>query len=73
MKKVMGSLALLVAVSLTCAVYAEDEKIEVVLSGLKNPCGIAVQKDTGHVFVSDTAAGRVFRVVDGEAEDVVSK
>ena len=49
-----------------------EEKITTVLDGLKNPCGVAVQPGTGHVFVSDSAAGRIVRVVDGEAEDVIT-
>jgi len=36
-------------------------KVETVLSGLNNPCGIAVQPGTGHLFVSDSGAGRIVR------------
>ena len=43
-----------------------------VVGGLSNPCGVAVQPETGHVFVADSAAGRVIRVVDGKAEDVIT-
>src|SRR6185369_11734799 len=48
-----------------------ETKAETVLGGLSNPCGLAVQPETGHVFVADSAAGRIIRVVDGKAEDVV--
>ncbi len=41
------------------------------LEGLDNPCGVAVQPSTGHVFVADSAAGRVIRVVDGKPQDVI--
>ncbi len=44
---------------------------EVVLDGLENPCGVAVQSSTEHVFVSDSGAGRILRVVDGKPQDVV--
>ena len=36
-------------------------KVETVLTGLSNPCGIAVHQPSGHVFVSDSAAHRVIR------------
>ena len=48
-----------------------ETKADTVIGGLSNPTGLAVQPETGHVFVSDSAAGRVIRVVDGKAEDVV--
>jgi len=49
-----------------------EEKIEVVLDGLKNPCGVAVQPESGVIFVSESAAGRVIRVVDGVAQEVIT-
>lgn len=48
-----------------------EEKIDVLLEGLKNPCGVAVQPETGDVFVSESAAGKVIRVVGRAAEDVI--
>jgi hypothetical protein len=50
---------------------AQEAKVETVLGGLSNPCGLAVQPETGHVFLSDSAGGRVIRIVDGKAEDVI--
>jgi hypothetical protein len=44
---------------------------EVVLEDLDTPCGVAVQPETGHVFVSDSGRGRVVRVVDGKLQEVV--
>ena len=66
--------SLLVGVMFTTAIHfvSAEEQIEVVLEGLKNPCGVAVQPDTGVVFVSDSAAGRIIRVVDGAAQEVVA-
>lgn len=46
--------------------------IETVLDGLNNPCGVAVQPDTGDVFVSESAAGRIIRVHDGKTEEVIT-
>lgn len=51
---------------------AAEEKIDVVLDNLKNPCGVAIQPETGHIFVADSAAGRVIRIVDGEEHDVIT-
>ncbi|MDP7303006.1 MAG: hypothetical protein QGG09_07890 [Pirellulaceae bacterium] len=50
---------------------AADPTIETVIDGLYNPCAVAVQPEIGHVFVSDSGAGRVVRVVDGKAQDVI--
>ncbi len=51
---------------------AAEPKITVVLEGLDNPSGIAIQPETGTVFVSDSGAGRVIKVgADGAAQDVV--
>ena len=41
---------------------APDVTTETLCAGLDNPCGVAVQPGTGHVFVSDSGAGRVIRV-----------
>jgi len=46
---------------------AADPEVQVVLEGLDNPCGVAVQPGTGHVFVSDSAALRVMRYVTGDS------
>jgi DNA-binding beta-propeller fold protein YncE len=48
-----------------------ETKADSVLGGLSNPSGLAVQPGTGHVFVSDSAAGKIIRVVEGKSEDVV--
>ena len=54
------------------AAYAQDVKVEEVVGGLSNPCGIAIQPGTGDVFVSDSANGRICRVKNGKLEDVVT-
>jgi DNA-binding beta-propeller fold protein YncE len=54
------------------ALFAAEPKVETILTGLINPCGVAVQPETGTVFVSDSGAGKVVRVVNGKAEDVIT-
>ena len=51
---------------------AQDAIPEVVVKGLNNPSGVAIQPETGHVFVADSGAGRVVRVIDGEIEAVIT-
>ncbi len=46
-------------------------KVETVVGGLYNPCGVAIQPETGDLFVADSGALRVVRVVDGKAHDVI--
>ncbi len=65
-----------VMVAIVAALFAAkpsmaETKVATVLEGLNNPCGIAIQPETGTVFVSDSAASRIVRIVDGKAEDVV--
>lgn len=45
---------------------------EVVLDGLDNPSGLAIQPSTGAVFVSESGAGRVIRLAEGKAVEVVT-
>ena len=66
--RVVIVLALFQASLLTAA----EPKVETVLEGLINPCGVAIQPETGVVFVSDSGAGKVLRVVDGKAQDVIT-
>ena len=51
---------------------AQDAIPEVVVKGLNNPSGIAIQPETGHVFVADSGAGRIIRVIEGKVEDVIT-
>ena len=51
---------------------AQDAIPEVVVKGLSNPSGIAIQPGTGHVFISDSGAGRIVRVIDGKVEAVIT-
>jgi hypothetical protein len=72
MNRTLSSICFCLAAVLGLAAAAQDAKVETVVGGLSNPCGVAVQPETGHVFVSDSAAGRVVRVVDGKLEDVIT-
>ncbi len=49
----------------------EDTDYEVVMEDLLNPRAVAIQPETGHVFVAESGALRVVRVIDGQTEDVV--
>ncbi len=46
-----------------CSSAADEPKlkVEIVAGELTNPCGLAVQPNTGAVFISDTSAGQVVR------------
>jgi DNA-binding beta-propeller fold protein YncE len=58
----------------SAAAMAAEPKVTTVLDGLNNPSGVAVQPGSGHVFVSDSGAGRVVRVISKQApaaEDVI--
>ena len=50
---------------------ASAPEIVTVLEQLEGPRGVAVQPDTGHVFVSESGSGCALRVVDGMAENVI--
>ncbi len=69
MVRILASLALALCAA---APAVAQVKVEVVFSGLDNPCGVAVQPETGHIFVSDGGAGRVVRIVDGKLEEVIT-
>jgi DNA-binding beta-propeller fold protein YncE len=71
MKRFVAGSSLVLVLSVTWLAYGQDVKVEEVLGGLSNPCGVAVQPGTGHVFVSDSARGRVVRVINGKLEEVI--
>lgn len=65
------TLACVACLAVAVGSASAEVKTDTVLSGLNNPCGVAIQPGTGHVFVSDSGAGKVIRVVNGKAEDVI--
>jgi len=62
----LAAAALLVAGG-TQSALAEAPKVEVkpLVTNLLNPCGIAIQPETGHVFISDSGHLRVLRYKPG--------
>jgi DNA-binding beta-propeller fold protein YncE len=55
-----------VVIGACCSSAWAEEKAETVVDGLKNPCGVAVQPETGDLFVADSGAGRIIRVKVGQ-------
>jgi hypothetical protein len=69
--KIFSWICTLGLLALSTAAVAQDVKFETVLDGLDNPCGVAVHPKTGTVYVADSGAGKVIRIVKGKPEDVV--
>lgn len=65
--KTMLRLSTLVLVVAAASAQAAEPTKTVLISGLDNPCGVAIQPGTGDLFVSDSAAGRVVRFNPGSA------
>ncbi|MDG2015227.1 MAG: hypothetical protein P8J33_17105 [Pirellulaceae bacterium] len=53
-------------------VAANEVVSETVVSGLNNPCGVAIQPKTGHVFVANSGAGTICRIENGKAVPVIT-
>src|SRR5690242_19091099 len=65
----------LVGLALVCLPWtasAQQAKVEEVVGGLSNPCGIALQPGTNQVYISDSANGRICRVANGKLQDVIT-
>ncbi len=75
MKKLLCIAGLVAMVSMcalpTSTAAQDDIVVETVVEGLNNPSGVAIQPETGHVFVADSGALRVVRIVDGKVEPVI--
>lgn len=66
---------------MVCPLWAQDSPsdpaapsgpaMHVVVEGLDNPCGVAIQPETGIVFVADSGASRIVKIENGVAVDVV--
>src|SRR5438105_2622164 len=72
MSRAIAALSITALASLSLAAFAQDAKVEQVVNSLSNPCGIAVQPGTGHLFLTDSANGRICRVNNGKLEDVIT-
>ncbi|MCC9604632.1 hypothetical protein LOC68_27055 [Blastopirellula sp. JC732] len=69
MRKYLLPLACLLSAA---ALLRADVETEVVIEGLANPTGVAVEQESGDVYIAESAAGRVARIEDGKAVDVVT-
>lgn len=49
---------------------AQNVDYTTALKGLSNPCGVAVQADSGTIFVSDSGTGRILRLKSDKTVDV---
>ncbi|MEO8270775.1 MAG: hypothetical protein ABI557_13715 [Aureliella sp.] len=47
-------------------------KGEVVLEGLNNPCGLAIQPETATLFIADSGNHKIVKFVDGKAVDAIT-
>lgn len=55
------------------SLFAQDgPAMSVIVGDLDNPCGIAIQPETGAIFVSDSGASRIVKIVDGKVEPVIT-
>ena len=63
----------LIVLALSCVslVHGAELSHTTVLDNLDNPCGIAVQPETGTVFVAVSGAGKVIRLIDGQPQEVI--
>ncbi len=68
-RKLVISLALLIS---ACSLLRAEPTVETVLEGLKNPVAVVLQPETDVIFVAESGAGRVIRIVDGKAEVVIT-
>ena len=63
MKTIIGLTCVLLAslgTTIPNQTFGQDKvEVKTVVERLNNPCGIAIQPETGHVFVSDSGALRV--------------
>ena len=65
-------LVLLTCTWIWCEPAVADVEAELVVENLLNPCGLAIQPETGHLFVADSGNLRVVRVVDGSPRAVIA-
>jgi DNA-binding beta-propeller fold protein YncE len=72
MTRTFAALAFAIAAGSCLVAPAQSVKVEDVVGGLSNPCGVVVQPGTGHVFVADSAAGRVGRIDGGKIVNVIT-
>ena len=77
----LRSMAFLLCGSMALTAVAQDAKPTTVLSGIDNPCGVAVQTATGHVFIAahsgvhrfDPKSGKAHVEISGFPTDIYGK
>jgi DNA-binding beta-propeller fold protein YncE len=72
MNRTLAGFVFAAATSLGLVAFSQDVKVEDVVGGLSNPCGVAVQPGTSAIYVSDSANGRVGRIDGGKFIDVIT-
>jgi DNA-binding beta-propeller fold protein YncE len=65
------TLAAIFAPAIVLGADAKEVKVEPMLGGLDNPVSIALRPGTNDVFISESGAGRVVRVVAGSPNKIV--
>lgn len=74
MKKILLPFLVLGAIAFgTTSLPADDVKVETVVGGLNNPCGIAMHPKTGEIYVADSGAARVCKIKDGKVVPVITE
>lgn len=73
MKTLSVTLLALALVALShLAIFAQEVTKETIVEGLNNPCGVAIQPGTDHIFIADSGALRIVRIVDGDIQEVIT-
>ena len=70
--RILSSLCAVAVLATSISAVKADAKVETVVGSLNNPCGIAIQPETGTIFVADSGAGRIVKIVDGKLQNVVT-
>ena len=69
--KLFANMFVMALFAMVAASANAEIKVETVADGLDNPCGIAIQPETGDVFVADSGAKRIVRIANGKVQDVI--
>ena len=63
-------LAVCIALTSLNSFAEENVQVDTVIDGLNNPCGIAIQPGTGDLFVSESGAKKIIRIVKDSSVSV---
>jgi hypothetical protein len=76
-RRPIGRLGVAMAIAVCCFIahasaQADDEvKVEPLITGLNQPCGIAIRPGTNDLYIAESGAARIIRVRPGEPNRVV--